>query len=287
MLIKENLDIRRQEEQLSLYAKNLEKIIIKRTDKINNVNRQFIKELEYARSIQQSLLPERRIHFKNGVNFTSEYFPCERLSGDYFDIYKIDENNVAMYILDVSGHGISAALMTMFCNNFVKSTERLIKRYRGLKPHRNLKHFYDEFNKMNFPDEMHMVIFFATYNVVDRVLTYCSGGMNCLPILVKKDGEIQYLDQSSGFPICKMMDFFEPEYISVKITLEKGDKLLFYTDGLTDEEKNNVFNHKELIELLRINSKLNGKEINDLIINNIFPHIERLEDDISYFIMDI
>ena len=282
-----NIYIRRQEEQLSLYAKNLEKIIKKRTEKINNVNKEFIKELEYARSIQQSLLPNRRIHFKNGVNFASEYFPCERLSGDYYDIYKIDEDNIAMYILDVSGHGISAALMTMFCNNFVKSTERLIKRYRGLKPHKNLKHFYEEFNKMNFPDEMHMVIFFASYNVVKKELIYCTGGMNCVPILIKENGKYEYLDKSEGFPICKMIDFYEPEYKSYKINLEKGDKILFYTDGLTDIEKNKIFSHETLIEFLVKNSSKNAKELNELIIKNVYSYIESLEDDISYFIMEV
>lgn len=76
-----------------------------------------------------------------------------------FDIYRLNEENIGMYVLDVSGHGVSAALMTMFCNNYIKSSEKLIMKYRGLKPHRNLKHFYDEFNKMNFPDEMYMVMF--------------------------------------------------------------------------------------------------------------------------------
>ncbi len=171
----------------------------------------------------------------------SEYFPCERLSGDFYDIYRIDEDNIGMYVLDVSGHGISAALMTMFCNNFIKSTERLIKRYRGLKPHRNLKHFYEEFNKMNFPEEMHMVIFFASYNISTRTLTYCTGGMNCYPILVRKSGDAEFLNQSQGFPICQMSEFFTPEYKSAKIDLMPGDRIVFYTDGLIDKFKKQCY----------------------------------------------
>ncbi len=273
------------EEQIKLYAENLEKIIEKRTREIREVNARLIKELEYAKSIQQSLLPLKRLNFKN-TTFISEYFPCERLSGDFYDIYRIDEDNVGMYVLDVSGHGISAALMTMFCNNFIKSTERLIKRYRGLKPHRNLKHFYEEFNKMNFPEEMHMVIFFASYNISTRTLTYCTGGMNCYPILVRKSGEAEFLNQSQGFPICQMSEFFTPEYKSARIDLMPGDRIVFYTDGLIDKFKNAVMDQDELVEAIIESRHDSLKNLNNKIVRMIEPNSDHLEDDITYFIME-
>ncbi len=273
------------EKQIKLYAENLEKIIDKRTREIREVNQRLIKELEYAKSIQQSLLPLKRLNFKN-TTFISEYFPCERLSGDFYDIYRIDEDNIGMYVLDVSGHGISAALMTMFCNNFIKSTERLIKRYRGLKPHRNLKHFYEEFNKMHFPEEMHMVIFFASYNISTRTLTYCTGGMNCYPILVRKSGDAEFLNQSQGFPICQMSDFFTPEYKSAKIDLMPGDRIVFYTDGLIDKFKNDVMDQDDLVEIIMESRHDSLKNLNNNIVRLIEPNAEKLEDDITYFIME-
>ncbi|MBN2897819.1 MAG: SpoIIE family protein phosphatase [Clostridia bacterium] len=274
------------ENQIKLYAENLEKIISKRTMEIKEVNTRLINELEYAKRIQQSLLPLKKLSFKNTI-FMSEYFPCERLSGDFYDIYRIDDENIGMYVLDVSGHGISAALMTMFCNNYIKSTERLIKRYRGLKPHRNLRHFYEEFNKMNFPEEMHMVIFFASYNITTRVLTYCSGGMNCYPIVVKASGEAFYLDQSSGFPICKMSDFFTPEYVSARVELERGDRVVFYTDGLIDQYKNRTMDEEELIQLTKDYSDRPLKDLYSELKSRIDPLVENLEDDITYFIMEV
>jgi len=274
------------ENQIKLYAENLEKIITKRTTEIKEVNTRLINELEYAKRIQQSLLPLKKLSFKNTI-FMSEYFPCERLSGDFYDIYRIDDENIGMYVLDVSGHGISAALMTMFCNNYIKSTERLIKRYRGLKPHRNLRHFYEEFNKMNFPEEMHMVIFFASYNITSRVLTYCSGGMNCYPIVVKRTGEVSYLDGSAGFPICKMSEFFTPEYVSAKLELERGDRVIFYTDGLIDQYKNRTMDEEELIALSKEYSDRPLKEFYGMLKSKIDPLVEDLEDDITYFIMEV
>lgn len=274
------------EKQIKLYAENLEKIVERRTAEIRQVNARFIREMDYARSIQQSLLPLKRLNFKKVV-FYSEYYPCERLSGDFYDIYRIDDDHVGMYVLDVSGHGISAALMTMFCNNYIKSTERLIKRYRGLKPHRNLRHFYEEFNKMNFPEEMHMVIFFASYNLNTQVLTYSSGGMNCHPILVRQDGTWEYLDKSRGFPICRLSDFFEPEYVSEFIHLQDGDRLIFYTDGLVDKEKNQILDQEELVELMVQFRSKPVKTLNRELTERINHVAGQLDDDVTYFIMDI
>lgn len=278
-------NIQYREDQVQLYVKNIENVIKKKTQEVSSINDRFLVELEYARSIQQSLLPQRKMLIKN-THFVSEYFPCDKLSGDFFDIYKIDDENIGMYILDVSGHGISAALMTMFCNNYIRSTERLIMRFRGLKPHKNLAHFFEEFNKMNFPDEMHMVVFFASYNMTTKVLTYCSGGMNVVPFVVSTDGSLRYLEDSEGFAICKLNGIFTPEYRSATIQLKAGDRVVFSTDGLVDKEKNHVFSQPELEKMICDASHLSLKQLNEKLIASIYPYSGKLADDITYFIME-
>jgi sigma-B regulation protein RsbU (phosphoserine phosphatase) len=279
-------EILRREEQVHVFAKNIETVIRKKTNEVSEINKRFLVELEYAKSIQQSLLPPGRLVIKN-THFISEYFPCDKLSGDFYDIYKIDDENIGMYILDVSGHGISAALMTMFCNNYIRSTERLIMRFRGLKPHKNLANFFEEFNKMNFPDEMHMVVFFASYNMTTKKLTYCSGGMNCIPFVVSEDGHVKLLDDSEGFAICKLNDIFTPEYKSANVVLKTGDRVLFYTDGLVDKEKNQVFTQTELEQVFKDGQKLTLRQMNERIVARIYPNSSILEDDITYFIMEV
>lgn len=279
-------NIQQREEQVYLFAKNIERVIQKKTNEVNEINNRFLTELEYAKNIQQSLLPPNRLVMKN-THFMSEYFPCDKLSGDFYDIYKIDDENIGMYILDVSGHGISAALMTMFCNNYIRSTERLIMRFRGLKPHKNLANFFEEFNKMNFPDEMHMVVFFASYNQITKKLTYCSGGMNCIPFVVSEDGSIKYLEESEGFAICNLNGIFTPEYKSAVVNLKSGDRVLFYTDGLVDQEKNQVFDQDELEQVFKDSTKLSLRQLNERLISKIYPQSGKLEDDITYFIMEV
>jgi sigma-B regulation protein RsbU (phosphoserine phosphatase) len=277
---------RNAERQITLYAENLEKIVQKRTSDLRRNNELFIRDIDYAKRIQQSLLPGTHIKF-NGAEFVASYFPCERLSGDFYDIFMIDRETVGMYVLDVSGHGIPAALMTMFCMNYIKSSERLINQYRAKKPHRNLKHFFEEFNKVNFPDEMHMVMFIASYDLHLQQLTYCSGGMNTLPFVMRTDGTIEKLDQSKGFPICRVGNFFTPEFHSAKIQLNTGDRVLFYTDGLTDKGKNQVYDEKALLEILQNNRDKSIDLVRERIVSGFSRVVNRLDDDVTFFIMEV
>jgi len=276
----------RLQRQFNLYSMNLKKIIDKKTFQVREVNQKFIDELEYAKKIQQSLLPNPKMSYRD-VKFVSEYFPCERLSGDFYDHYRLDDDNIALYLLDVSGHGISAALLTMFSNNYLKSNDKNQQLFRGLKPDRTLNYFYEQFNNINFPDEMHMVIFYATLNLNTKILTYCSAGLNCSPIRFRRNGKIEFLDKSEGFPICKLMDVYTPDYRSERIKLEKGDRILFYTDGLIDEEKNNAFDLEGLIKFVAQNKHYSIEELNQRIVDIINPIKESLNDDITYILMEI
>jgi sigma-B regulation protein RsbU (phosphoserine phosphatase) len=118
-------------------------------------------------------------------------------------------------------------------------------------------------------------------------MTYCSAGLNCSPIRFRKNGKIEYLDKSEGFPICKLSDFITPEYKSERIKLEKGDRILFYTDGLIDQEKNNTFDLDSLIRFVNSHKNLNIEEVNRLIINTINPLKQTLNDDITYVLVEI
>ena len=284
-LIPEREQLRLQR-QFNLYSMNLKKIIDKKTYQVREANQKFIDELEYAKQIQQSLLPNPNTTYRD-VKFISEYFPCERLSGDFYDHYRLDDDNLALYLLDVSGHGLSAALLTMFSNNYLKSTDKNLQLTRGLKPDRTLHHFYEQFNKLNFPDEMHMVVFYATLNLNTKTLTYCSAGLNCSPIRFRKNGKVEYLDKSEGFPICKLMDFIVPEFRSEKIKLVKGDRLLFYTDGLIDREKNSTFDLESLTAFIKNHKDDELNELNRKITGMINPMKESLNDDITYMLLEI
>jgi len=272
--------------QFNIYSQNLQKLVDKKTLEIKDANQEIINELEYAKVIQQSLLPPRHYSYRDTI-FMSAYYPCERLSGDFYDIFRIDDEYIALYYMDVAGHGISAALLTMLSNNFLRATDHHFKRLWVQRPDKNLKLLYDHFNTLGLPDEMHLVIFYATYNLATHVLTYCSGGMNCAPIVFRQNGTYELLEQSDGFPICKMEDVFTPIFSASSIVLKTGDRVVFYTDGLTDLEKNKIFDEEDLIAFSRKHRKKSIREFNTLLEERISPFKDDLNDDLTYIIMDI
>jgi len=79
--------------------------------------------------MQLSLLPAQ-LPKESAVTFHAEYLPADRLSGDFYNVIKLDENNIAIYIGDVVGHGVSAAMLTIFANqniNSVKEDEEIVE----------------------------------------------------------------------------------------------------------------------------------------------------------------
>ncbi|MFT9496112.1 MASE3 domain-containing protein [Anaerosolibacter sp.] len=287
-LDKPYMELSNAKKKIKLYAENLEKIVERRTSEVQKVNAKIIEDLEYARKIQESMLPPKELNIY-GTQFISEYIPCERLSGDFYGIYVVDEENLGMYIADVAGHGVSAAMMTVVADRIIKPTGAQERAVNALAPHKTLEHFYREFNRSEFPIEMHVVMFHAIFNTRSRVLSYCTGGINVLPFVVKKSGEIINLNESVGFPICRFGDFYIPEYKKAEILLDKGDRVIFYTDGLTENFKNNTLLEREnLIRILQAERETDLKELNQVIkreVNQISSGLA-YDDDITYFIME-
>lgn len=289
-----NLDIpykqlREARLKLKTYAENLETIVDARTKEIRATHEKMMEELDYAKLIQESLLPQKELTFGN-VRFISDYIPCQSLSGDLYQYYKIDEDNIGMYLADVSGHGVSAAMLTVFTERLMNPANRMSFDKNSFSPQETLQYLFTEFNKANFPDEMHIVIFKAIYNLKTKTITYCSGGMNTTPVLVKSSGEIIELNNSKGFPICKFDEFYKPVYQEASVALSEGDRVLFYTDGLADSFKDNgVLQTKSLLKLLTDNKNEALKSLGNKLIKAIIRNINRKqnEDDITYFIMEV
>ncbi|MFA5524142.1 MAG: MASE3 domain-containing protein [Tissierellales bacterium] len=276
-------------ERISRYADNLEEIVAIRTEEIQAVNHKMMEDLDYAKRIQQSLLPPRYLNIYD-TKFISEYIPCDKLSGDFYNIFTIDEENLAMYIADVSGHGVSAAVMTIFADRIMKPTNLINPIENVISPSQKLMNLYSEYNRSDFPDEMHIVIFDAIYNVKTKVLSYCSGGMNVLPILIRANGRLEYLNKSAGFPICKFGELYSPRYENSYVKLNSGDRIIFYTDGLVEHLKeNSVLKKETVINIMKEYRHKSLNSLNDRILTEIIKYTGQdyaHDDDITYFIFE-
>jgi len=276
--------------ELKKYSENLNVLVKQRTKELEDINETLLVDIGYAREMQRSLLPVQMPQDMS-VSFHAGYQPAERLSGDFYNVIKLDENNIAIYIGDVVGHGVSAAMITVFANQNIKPLKDDEGAVEIISPGSVLKNLYKAFNKMNFKEETYLVMIYGIYNTKTRCFTYASGGINVAPLIIKNTGEIAEME-AKGFAICKLGNYFMPYFEDRVIQLDPGDKILFYTDGLVEAKNLNedIYDRQNLKDFLRINYSLKATELVDGIWKNLFHQIGskgKLMDDVTFLIMEV
>ena len=213
----------------------------------------FAENLAAARLVQQEILPQKPLS-SGLVNIAFRYLPMEQVGGDYFTFVDFREyNNLGLFIGDVSGHGVAAALYTMT----VKAvTDRLFRKY-NINPSRFLEELNNEINN-SFSKHFLTGIYglFSSGDKTDTVNFNFSKGGHPYPVLYTvKNRHSEYL-LSPG----RAMGFFRNEiYPNRNITLEKGDKIYLYTDGLIEvrDENDILFGFERLLDVIDEANRLN------------------------------
>jgi sigma-B regulation protein RsbU (phosphoserine phosphatase) len=224
------------------------------------------------------------------VGFNSVYKAAVRLSGVFYDFFKLDEQHVGFYISDVCGHGVPAAMLTVYLKQCVEARKAFDRNSDFISfPSVVMRSLFDSFNQTNFKDETYIIMLYAIYNLETRRLIYCSAGMNTAPIIIKQNGRIQEIT-IKGIPICKIEEIIDVEYTDMFIDIEKGDKMLFYTDGLIDAEnvEKKKYSEERLMRLLGDNYTDNA----DILMTKLTEDFERyitgrkIIDDVTYFMIE-
>lgn len=214
----------------------LEKRVNERTKIIQEQNEEFQYQVRMARSIQTSLLPEEIPDLKN-VKIGYQYFPMMDVGGDFLDVQHFPEwNRLSLFICDVSGHGIASSLVAT-----------MIKM--------NLSKWYENpTDLVSASNSMHEVVakklekhfitaIFANIDLTNRKLEFSCAGHNPV-LIVHADGSNSELN-SEG----KMLFSYFPPMCNVKTyDIQKGDQIVFYTDGIT--EARNADNQFYQLEML-------------------------------------
>lgn len=253
--------------------KKMEQTILKQNEKMRN-------DIDFAMKIQKKMIPENK-RISDIIEISSKYIPSELLGGDMFDVLEIDDDNIGVYMADVAGHGVTASILTMFI-------KQAFKNIKGKEicnnPKEVLNYLSKSFIDLNLDDEYYLTIFYGVYNKKERSFTFSNGGQNCMPIVVKnKEIEQVYLP---GLPICSM---FEGVNYEVKtITLNKGDRILFYTDGVSEgKNADNVEFESNLYKICKEKSTLNSKELLDDIYDELKAFTKgNITDDVAMLLIE-
>ncbi|MBS4537626.1 SpoIIE family protein phosphatase [Clostridium sp. D2Q-11] len=234
--------------------RNLEREVLKRNKMMN-------KDLKYSRAIQKKILPTRGNYGSVSIDYI--YSPSEVLSGDMFDVFKIDDRYTGIYISDVVGHGVTASILTIF----VRQTMRAIMDMTT-KPSKVLSELHKSFLDLNFDDDKYFTIIYGVLDNKEKTFTYANAGHNSMPLFINKEGI--HILENSGYPICYLFD--KIEYEEKTINVEKDNKILFYTDGII--ELRNRFGEEFGID--RLQKSIEDKKC------NIIESIQHAMDEFHY-----
>ncbi len=276
------------QDQLNGYLAELDVLVDKRTTELRSINEKLVADQEIARSMQMSMLPSTLPH-NEYVRFSSGYVPADNLSGDFYNVFPIDDVQFGICIGDVSGHGVSAAMLSIFT---FQKMQTLMEETGGdgmAIPSMVLKHIYESFNSGNFSEDMYIVMLYGVFNTQTGIFSYASGGLNTTPLRIRPDGSIQELD-NGGYAICKLGDLLKPKFVNHQVLLFPGDKLLLYTDGLVDARNasDEPYSIQRLKDMMRHHYKWGVEHLTDALIKDVRNYTEnKLKDDITVVAFDV
>ncbi|EEM85127.1 fused response regulator/phosphatase [Bacillus thuringiensis] len=193
-------------------------------------------ELDLATQVQRNLLssPLREDHIK----IEASYLPSFKLAGDMYYWYKIDENRYGIILLDVMGHGVSAALVCMFISSVLRETIKCL-----IDPELVIKELNKYMTLLHNENDNIPYYFTAIYLVVnteDRTVEYVNAGHPSGYVLVDETNVVE-LDRGS----CAVGFFDEIKVKKTVIPFEKNAQILLFTDGVLEAIANDEFEAEE------------------------------------------
>jgi sigma-B regulation protein RsbU (phosphoserine phosphatase) len=182
-------------------------------------------EMRLAARLQQDFLP-KNVPQLGKVRFHSLYRPAGYVSGDLYDIMRLDESHVGFYIADAVGHGMPAALLTMFIKNALITKQITPEGYRLLTPGETMAGLNDSIISQNLSYATFATAIYGYVNVATLEASFARGG-HPNPVLIRADGSVEDLMVDGSL----LGIFPEEQFESCTVKLTPGDRVLLFTDG--------------------------------------------------------
>lgn len=195
-------------------------------DRILSQNEKLVQDLNFARRLQQALLPDR-MPAPDRYFFDAFYRPCEAVGGDFYDVFAAGDGTMVFYIADVAGHGVTAAMLTVFFSQTVRSVLQMM---RDAAPDAVLREVSKRFSQMGLEEHLYITAWLGALELATGKLRYSNAGHIAAPILW--DGERVHSLEMPGMPICRWME--DARYRVETAELPPGGRLFIHTDGLSD-----------------------------------------------------
>lgn len=223
------------------------------------------KELNYAREIQLSMLPDSNVKFGD-LEISAVSIPATEVGGDYFDYFKISDKKIGVFICDVSGHGVASALLL----SGLRSCMHLI-----LEDTTNPKEVFDKLNRMIRKTQNRKMFVTAIFAVIDTEKNLCTlyNAGHLPPYKISGESSELFKIKRHGITLGAMEEI-EPETDDniVVFDFNKKDRLVFYTDGITEAltSRKKEYGFEKLETFLNSNIEKTPSEL----VNNLVSDIQ-------------
>ena len=283
---------------ISRLNQELERKVHLRTAELERANRALRESLERieadqeaGRRIQDRLLPPPQRHF-GPYEFSRHLQPSHNLSGDFLDYFEIGERHLGFYIADVSGHGLSSALVTVVLKRFI---HQYLERFQdegddtALDPGRMLGSLNRELLNENLGK--YLTIFYGVIDRSENRLTYCNGGQFPFPFLwalqrrpAAPDAPVLLepgpTPSARGFPVGL---FRFSDYHNERVSLPSQFELVLISDGILE-----VLPQEHVEERLRFLHSVAGDSeatLPALVERLGLPGLKEIPDDITFLMI--
>lgn len=241
---------------------------------LKKANQHIKQNLQMAGDIQKSLLPIN-LPQTNNANFAWKFLPCEELAGDTLNIVELDSDNIGIYVLDVSGHGVRSALLSFSLTQILTSEpetsclfafDKKTGNYEKSTPAQVLEKLNKKF-PIDYDIGQYFTIIYGILNLPTGEFIFSSAG-HPGPIVMKNDCKPEII-QTRSYPIGFSKS---PSYQNQTINLKPSDRVLLYTDGTIEcfNAKSQTFGIERLIATMDKNRELDL----DGILNRLTERLE-------------
>lgn len=244
-------------------------------DQLRNLNQQITRDLQIARRVQEALVPSGSFRGPR-IEIRSAYMPSETLSGDFYD-YFLQGNMTYLFVADVSGHGLPAAILVSLLKSYIHTEADSNTRLSDLMARLN-----DFLFSVSLPTQ------FATAQLFrldgHGNLAYSNAAHPGFLLFRHESGKTVFLEDPS--PLLGAMPMMAYDDRALKV--EPGDTLFIYTDGLTDRRtaSGEFYSIDRVASLLESNGDRELNAAYDAIVNDVrsFTSTEEFKDDIAFVV---
>jgi sigma-B regulation protein RsbU (phosphoserine phosphatase) len=245
--------------------------------------RHLDEQLRLAQRLQMDFLP-RRMPDVGAARFAARLEPAAWVAGDFYDVFRLDERHVGFYIADAVGHGIPAALLTVFVKKSLQTKRIEGKHYELIPPQESLALLNADLLSAQLQDTPFITMIYGIYDEEARSCLYARAG-HPKPVLLGPSGSLEMLDGDG--PLLGI--FADATFEAYERRLAPGERLILYTDGAERVEPGRRAEPEKLLEVIRSSALLPIEALLDSVFDSVRAATggDHLADDVTVVALDM